>query len=300
MRRILVLLFIAGLIVLAARLYTADVSAATNPAWPQWGRNSLHENSINAVGQSPSTQLANLIVDPFVKKEQNETFGELLAHYQVPLVDGNNVFIENKTGTYVSCDPPGSGKPYPCGPDAWNNEIWNESAYSWQNGSLLETWNFQTDWIPEPNTDFGGKNDDGLFGWEPVFHPALWNGYLFIPGIGGTIYKVKEATGAKVAQYNPYGTTIDPNSYVSGPLTVDRNGNVYYNVLALDATDPWSVNIRDAYLVKVTSGGLSSGAQRSHNLRRLSVWLATPRSQRITRRFQRRFDNLHRQPGPLL
>ncbi len=133
-------------------------------------------------------------------------------------MDGNHVFIEYKSGTYISCDPPGSGKPYPCGPDAWNNEIWNEQAYVWQNGSLVQTWNFQSDWKPEPNTDVGGQNQDGLGGWEPVFHPVLWNGYLFVPGFGGTIYKVDEATGAEVAQYNPNGSTINANSYVSGPL----------------------------------------------------------------------------------
>jgi hypothetical protein len=258
--------------------------------------------------RSPTTQLGDLLVDPFVAQEQAESSGDLLAHYQVPLVDGNHVFIESKSGTYVSCNPPGSGQPYPCGPDSWNNQIWNEQAYVWQNGSLVQTWNFQSDWKPEPNTDVGGQNQDGLGGWEPVFHPVLWNGYLFVPGWGGTIYKVNEATGAEVAQYNPNGTTIDSNSFVSGPLTIDQDGNVYYNVLALDATNPWSVDIRNAFLVKVSTerhgfqsqllgSGDQSAAQmfRQFSLRRAAAW-----SECGTRGFQRWLHHLYHQPGPFL
>jgi hypothetical protein len=256
MRKIAVFTLVAGLMLVAGlALHTADVYAGSSPDWSQWGRTAQHESSTRAVGQSPSSQLANLTVDPFVAQEQAESTGDLLAHYQVPLLDGNHVFIESKSGTYTSCVPPGSGKPYPCGPDAWNNEIWNEQAYVWQNGALVETWNFQSDWKPEPNTDVGGQKQDGLGGWEPVFHPALWNGYLFVPGFGGTIYKVDEATGAEVAQYNPNGSTINPNSYVSGPLTVDQNGNIYYNELTLNPTNPWSFDIRGAFLVKVTASG---------------------------------------------
>jgi len=256
-KKVAVFTLVVGLILVAGHaVYTADVYAGSSPDWPQWGRSAQHNGSTHAVGQSPNSQLGKLLVDPFVAQEQAEAFGGyLLIHYQVPLVDGNRVFIESKSGTYISCDPPGSGQPYPCGPDAWNNEIWNEQAYAWENGSLVQTWNFQSDWKPEPNTDVGGQNPDGLFGWEPVFHAALWNGYVFVPGFGGTIYKVNEANGAEVAQYNPNGTTIDPNSFVSGPLTIDQTGNVYYNVLALDPTNPWSVNIRDAFLVKVTASG---------------------------------------------
>ena len=59
-------------------------------------------------GQSPSQKLAGLTYDPFVAQEQAESFGELLAHYQAPLTDGQDVFMEFISGTYVSCDPPGS------------------------------------------------------------------------------------------------------------------------------------------------------------------------------------------------
>jgi hypothetical protein len=232
----------------------ADGPAKSAPDWPQWGRTSSHTSSTRASGQSPDTKLADITYDPFVSQEKAESSGELLAHYQVPIVDGNSVFMAFKTGKYVSCNPPGSGQPYPCGPDDWNTEVWNERAFTWKKGSLVKAWDFRTDWKPEPNTDAGGQNQDGLFGWEPVFHAALWKGHLFVPGLGGTIYKVNASNGKKVARYNPF-SSVDPNRFVSGPLTIDAAGSVYYNVLELDATNPWSVDVRNSWLVKVKPDG---------------------------------------------
>ena len=112
-----------GLAVIAwTFIHAADAPAKSIADWPQWARTFLHTNSTHALGQSPKTKLADITYDPFVSREKAETFGELLAHYQVPLVDGNSVFLEYKTGKYVSCDPPGSGQPYPCGPNDWNTE----------------------------------------------------------------------------------------------------------------------------------------------------------------------------------
>ena len=245
------LIFGAGQVIEAARL-----NQETTPDWAQWAHTPQHSAATSAFGQIPRKQLADITFDPFVKQEQAESKGEakgdLLVHYQVPLVDGNQVFLEYKTGAYDSCDPPGSGHPYPCGPNAWDTEIWNERAFIWTNGSLVASWNFQSDWKPEPNSGAHGRGI-GLYGWEPVFHAAVWNGFVFVPGFSGSIYKLKESDGTLVGHYTPFGT--DPNTFVSGPLTVDKSGNVYYNVLALDATKPWVADVRGAYLVKLTPQG---------------------------------------------
>lgn len=255
-RKISLLVFYLVLAAVAwSALHAAGVSAKAAPDWPQWGRSSLHNSATHALGQRPTAKLADVTYDPFVSQEKAETSGELVAHYQVPLVDGNSVFLEFKTGKYVSCNPPGSGQPYPCGPDDWNTEVWNERAFAWKNGLLVERWNFRTDWKPEPNTDFGGQTQDGLFGWEPVFHAALWNGFVFVPGLGGTIYKVNESDGKKIAHYNPF-PSVDPNRFVSGPLTIDGSGNAYFNVIELDAKNPWSVDVRNSWLVKVSPDGV--------------------------------------------
>src|SRR5215469_13882209 len=83
-------------------------TAAVGQGWPQWGQNPQHTGSTPVLGQMPTQKLANLTYDPFVVQEQSENYGELLAHYQAPLTIGHDVFMEFISGTYVSCNPPGS------------------------------------------------------------------------------------------------------------------------------------------------------------------------------------------------
>ena len=238
---------------------------AFGQGWPQWGQNPQHSGSIPVLGQLLSQKLAKLTYDPFVAQEQAENSGELLAHYQAPLTDGQDVFMEFISGTYISCNPPGSYTPFPCGNDNWFNQVWNEKRLHWQNGQLREVWSFSSDWKPEP--DAGGE----LGGWQPVFHAALTSGAVWVPGAGGTVFKLSIGSGAVLARFNPFGTTIDANTFVSSPITVDAQGNVYYNVLRLNITnnpttnDPWSfgpnfdgtnvTDIPDAWLVKISSTG---------------------------------------------
>jgi hypothetical protein len=234
--------------------------------WPQWGQNPQHSGFIPVFGQSPAQKLANMVYDPFVAQEQGENGGELLAHYQAPLTNGQDVFMEFISGTYVSCTPPGSYTPFPCGNDNWFNQVWNEKRLHWQGGQLVEKWSFATDWKPEP--DAGGE----LGGWQPVFHGALTDGAVWVPGAGGTVFKLAYGSGQVIARFNPFGTTIDPNTFVSSPISTDAQGNIYYNVLKLNITndpttnDPWAfgpngdgngvTDIPDAWLVKIFTSGV--------------------------------------------
>ena len=61
---------------------------------------------------------------------------------------------------------PAAARPFPCGSDAWNRQIWNVTKYRWQGTELVAAWTFESDWKPEPNVG-------GLRGWEPVFLPAM-------------------------------------------------------------------------------------------------------------------------------
>jgi len=226
-------------------------SPAQNAAWPQWGQNPQHTGFLAVPGQSLQGKLSDQIFDPFVSQEIAESGGGLLMHYQVPLVNGNNIYMMFKTGTYVPCNPPGSGKPFPCGPNDWNAEIWNETDLQWQNGQLVPAWNFATDWNPVPN-------DYALGGWEPLFQPALAGTYVYVPGAGGTIYQLDQTTGVVLQQINPFGTSEDPTKFVSGGLTADNQGNIYYNVMQLVLTWPWNSDVVNAWLVKVTPSGTTS------------------------------------------
>jgi hypothetical protein len=196
-------------------------------------------------GQSLNRLLADLIVDPFVEQEIAEQFGVLSPHYQVPLVDGNDVFMEFKTGTYISCDPPGWMTTEPCGVNTWHTQIWNERRLHWQGGRLVEKWNFASDWKPPqvPALNLLGPS-------EPVFHALLANGYVYVPGAGGTLFKLSKGSGKVVTRINPFGA-IDPRTYEVGPPVADQHGNIYYQAITLAPSNPWSTDIEGAWLIKV-------------------------------------------------
>src|SRR5262245_34813920 len=69
--------------------------------WPQWGQNPQHTGFLNVSGQPLNLILANIVYDPLVPDEQAKNGGELLAHYQTPLVEGNDVYMESKAGSYT-------------------------------------------------------------------------------------------------------------------------------------------------------------------------------------------------------
>jgi hypothetical protein len=225
--------------------------ASNHPFWPQWGLNPQHTGMVMVAGQPLDHQLAAVVYDPFVAEEQAESSGSLLAHYPVPLVDGSDFYLELKTGTYRPCAPPGSwSNSSPCGPNLWNGLVWNVARYTWENGQGVKIWVFATDWKPEPN-------GLGLGGWEPVFHPVLANGFLYVPGASGALLKVDKNSGSLVKRIDPFGGA-NPNpshTFVSGPLTADGTGNVYYNILSLtdpSLADPWlDSDVQGAWLARV-------------------------------------------------
>jgi hypothetical protein len=84
-----------------------------------------------------------------------------------------------------------------------------------------------------------------------VFHPVDANGFIYVPGAGGTIWKVSKVDGTSVSKINPFvGTNINvADTYVAGPLTADSAGNIYYNVIELASSgDPWTNDAQGAWL----------------------------------------------------
>src|SRR5271167_3962995 len=249
---------------LAATIFLIDILilsltgfASGQAFWSQWGRNAQHTGMVNIAGQPLDNKLADIVYDPFTQQEQDESGGELLAHYQSTLIDGNSFYMMQKSGGYYSCQPTGVWiYGFPCGPNAWNQMQWNVVRYNWQQNMPVVAWTFPTDWKPEPNATNYLLGFYGLGGWEPVFHPALANGSLYVPGAGGTLWRVNTTTGQAQSHINPFsGASIDAaNTFVSGPLTADSSGNIYYNVIELNTNgNPWQQNdVAGAWLVKVT------------------------------------------------
>jgi hypothetical protein len=201
---------------------------AVSPSWPQWAQNPQHTGFLNVVGQDLNRILANIVYDPLVPDEQALNDGDLLVHYQVPLVDGNDVYMASKSGQYHK--------------GSYDSEQWHQNRFSWQNGQLVPVWTFDSDWTaPGSQKDF----------WEPVYHAVLANGFVYDPGAGGTIFKLDKADGRAVSRINPFGV-IHPFTFTVSPLTADGDGNIYYNVVKLhdnggfyhnDAVDSWLVKV---------------------------------------------------------
>ena len=206
--------------------------AVSTSSWPEWGQSGVHSSSVPNTGQDLNQILANLVYDPLVPDETAAT-GDLLVHYQVPLVDGNDVFMEFKSGVFDT--------------STYSSEVWRENRLAWQNGQLVQVWSYNSDWKAPGNTnDF----------WEPVFHAALANGAVYVPGFGGSIIQLDRDTGKVIQRIAPFGG--DANTYETGPITVDANGNLFYNAIqvVVDPTNGFYVNDAiDSWLVKVAPDG---------------------------------------------
>ena len=252
----------AFLALLAASLVLLTGFSKENVFWSQWGRNSQHTGMVDVPAQPLNSKIADILYDDFVEQEKQENYpiyGEsvLTVHYQATLVDGNSFYMMKKDGAkYPSCHPLGNwfyGEH--CGPNAWEKVQWNVIRYDWKNGKAVPAWKFWTDWKPEPNVTDLRFGFIGLLGWEPVFHPALANGYLYVPGAAGSVWKVDKSTGKAVAHVKPFGKSEDAtNTFVSSPLTADNKGRLYYNVIKLNTLDgsPWNENdVANAWLVQV-------------------------------------------------
>ncbi|HEY6912297.1 MAG TPA: hypothetical protein VI356_23155 [Myxococcales bacterium] len=214
------------------------------PFWGQWGGNAQHTGNVAVAGQTGTRILADIVYDPFTQKEEQGPYatGDLLVHYQTPLIAGSDVFMECKTGQFSNIKN-------------WQVQTWCEQKFTWVNGVLTLVWTHISDWKPVPFS----PDADGP-GWEPVYHGALTRQAMWVPGFGGAVWKLSRDDGSVLAHVTPFGATLDPNTYTVGPLSADGAGNIYYNVMQLDgsAKDPWLVDVPQSWLVKVTAAGVAT------------------------------------------
>ena len=234
------------------------IEAQGSPAWPQWAQNPQHTGFLNVNGQDLNRILANIIYDPLVPDEQALNGGNLLVHYQVSLVEGNDVYMESKAGNYTK--------------GSYNTETWHQNKFTWVNGQLTKVWTFDSDWIPP-----GGQADF----WEPVYHAVLANGFVYDPGAGGSIFKLNKSNGTAIERIVPSqflhpDGTLSAHTFTVSPLTTDSAGNIYYNVLkiqdngnfyGMDAVDSWLVKVApDDTISMVSYTGLNPAAPKSTDL----------------------------------
>jgi hypothetical protein len=200
--------------------------------WPQWALDPQHTGEVGVAGQSMNRILANIVYDPLVPAEMAANDGDLLAHYQVPLIDGARVFMEFKSGDYNK--------------NRYSTQTWGENGFEWRRGQLVPIWSFASDWkAPGSQSDF----------WEPVFHAVLANGFIYVPGAGGTLFKLDENNGAVISRINPF-ESLDASIIVAGIPTADGDGHIVYNAIkqfnAGNGVSFYQHDIVDSWLVRIS------------------------------------------------
>lgn len=228
-----------------AVLCTLLTSPLLADGWFQWGRTGSHEGASPVVGQTLAKIEAEVILDKFVDQKKAAAFGNLLVHYPAPLVDGKDVFLVFKTGTFVS---------------AGNRETqtWNVRNMRYEGATLQTRWEYTTDWKPITFM---------LASWEPVYHPIVTADAVWAPGAGGTIDKISRADGKRIARFNPFGDAAVPLIYMTGPPAADAAGNIYYTAIHIQPNPPddpvgsWLVKIAaDGVITKATIASLTPNA----------------------------------------
>ena len=221
--------------------------------WGQWGQNWAHTGQACTSPQGFGTALAVLTFDPFVPQELQESVGiygeaALLVHYATPLSVGDDLYVAVKAGTYTSCNPPGTlGSPVGCGLDSWPTVDWTVEHHVWSGNTLSQQQTYTSSWKP-PHWMV-------VEGWEPVFQPAVQGSAVWVPESNGRVARLDRQLGS-VQMVDPF-TDVNIQRYVTGPLVVDVDGTLFYNVVELDQTMPDTGDAR-GYLVRVPTSGAPS------------------------------------------
>ena len=151
--------------------------------WTQWSQGASHAGDVCVAGQAPANVLANVTVDPFASTETFFAGGDILVHYQVPLVVGDDVYTLHKLGTYSApCPQSPDGSEVEC--HFWDTQIWTEEHWHWQGKQLKFDWSVGSDWKPVPSE---------VAGSEPLFQPVIVGDRLYLPGQFGQVLRADRA-----------------------------------------------------------------------------------------------------------
>jgi hypothetical protein len=162
--------------------------------WPQWALNPQHTGQVDLAGQSMNNILTSIVYDPLVPAELAANQGSLLAHYQVPLIQvsltgDSNIYMELKSGSYNK--------------NTYSTEIWGRTDFSGMTGN----------WSRSGVLPAIGRRPDRALLIYPFSKATsgnrcsiavLANGFIYVPGAGGTLFKLDTRTGAVVSRINPF------------------------------------------------------------------------------------------------
>src|SRR5437868_5129026 len=117
-------------------VFATSLAVLLAAGWPQFGRDPAHTGKTQVVGQRLRVLAASVVIDPFTDTERALFGDDLLVHYAVPLIDGNDIFVEIKGGMYTAGN--------------WATQTWGVQALRWDGMTLTPRWTAMSDWKPAP------------------------------------------------------------------------------------------------------------------------------------------------------
>src|SRR5262245_57391433 len=109
-------------------------------SWRQWGNAPTHAGASCASGPPLDTALADVVYDPFTPQEEQDAGGDLIIHYQAPLIDGDDVYMMTKSGDYTPCNTVAGMVDCfePTELFRLHTQVWIEKRYHWHGDELVE------------------------------------------------------------------------------------------------------------------------------------------------------------------
>lgn len=208
--------------------------------WTQLGRTAQRTGEAPVIAQRPVRITGSVVVDPFADYA-SKIYGYLPVHYPAILVDGPELFVIEKSGSYAPWTH-------------WDGITWSvKKVRRGHDNRLVSAWVTTTDWRPAPR--LGPTGGPAL---EPPYQCLLTADVVWAPGAGGSMFRLSRADGAILSRVNPFGSTVDPSIFAVGSPAVDQSGNVYYSAIRLHEQDAWGQDSEGAWLVRIAATGQAS------------------------------------------
>lgn len=208
-----------GTILGISAVLVAQAGSARAEEWLQRYHDAQHTSFINSPVDPLGRVTFEYIFDP---TQVTVGLGDILVHYTDPKLRSNGDIYT-----------------------PFRDKVGNNITYSVKkihNGRLA--WTFESDYVRFPSG-----------AWEPVFDFAINDTVVYVAGAYGCIWMLDDATGMVIANACPYSPPANQTGlaiYITSPLTIDLNGNVYWTI----RTGANPLNVRSE-VVKLAPDGVT-------------------------------------------
>ena len=207
--------------------------------WTQWSQSASHAGDVCVTGQAPANILASVTVDPFASTETFFAGGDILVHYQVPLVVDDDVYTLHKLGAVLGARARNRPTAARSSATSGTRRSGPRSTGTGRASKLKFDWSVGTDWKPVPSE---------VAGSEPLFQPVIVGDNLYMPAQSAR--SCASIAGPASCRRASSPSSSRPIPYITGPLVADAGGNIYYNVVSFAPGTPLGSDAK-GWLVRI-------------------------------------------------